>query len=489
LTRLGPANYNPGTGLLGDFLAVSPASCAAPASLQQIAIFTAEALSRREKPLHLPTSASLRLGGEVSSKLLLRFAPRMRFYRGMKNLTRFALLFTALFAACFWLADARGAENSGSPSNYLVYIGTNTAQKSQGIYVFKFAAAAGKLTPLGLAAKSDNPGFLAIHPNHRYLYAVNEIGEYQGEKSGSVSAFSLDHKTGKLTLLNIVASGGSGPTHLVVDKTGKYVLVANYGAGSVALLPILADGRLGAATTVLPQTGHSVDPGRQQEPHAHSVYVSPDNRFAVSADLGTDQVYVYRFDASKGTLVPGNPPSIAVPAGSGPRHFAFDPHGRFGYVIEEMGSSITTFAYNAMLGVLNPLQTISTLPSDYKGSSTCAEVEMHPSGKFLYGSNRGHDSITVFAIDPVKGTLTPIEYVPTGGKTPRNFGIDPTGNYLIAANQDSDSLTVFRIDPKTGRLTPKGQKEEAPTPICVIFEPVEESVNVHIGASVEWVIQ
>jgi 6-phosphogluconolactonase len=391
----------------------------------------------------------------------------------MKNLTKFALLLTTLFAACFGIVGARGAGNSGSPSNYLVYIGTNTAKKSQGIYVFKFSEATGKLTPQGLAAKSDNPGFLALHPNHRYLYAVNEIGEYEGKKSGSVSAFAIDRDTGKLTLLNIVASGGSGSTHLAVDKTGKYVLVANYGAGSVSLLPILPDGRLGEAKVVLPHKGHSVDPGRQQEPHAHSVYFSPDNRFAVSADLGTDQVYVYRFDAGKGTLEPNDPPFVTVPAGSGPRHFAFDPNGKFAYVIEEMASRITTFAYNATLGVLNPLQTISTLPSDYKGSSTCAEIFIHPGGRFLYGSNRGHDSLAVFAIDAEKGTLTPIKYVPTGGRTPRSFGIDPSGKYLIAANQDSDSLVVFRIDPQTGRLTPAGEKQEAPTPICVVFEPVK----------------
>ncbi len=408
-----------------------------------------------------------------ASKLLLRFGSGMRFHRGMKNLIKFALFFTVLFTACFWTVDARGAEGPLLPSEYLVYIGTSTTHKSQGIYVYKFSAATGKLTPLGLAAKSDNPGFLAIHPNHHFLYAVNEIGEYDGKKSGSVSAFSINRKTGKLTLLNVVASGGSGPTHLVVDSTGKYVLVANYGAGSVALVPILADGRLGEVKVVLPHTGHSVDPGRQQEPHAHSVYFSPDNRFAVSADLGTDQVYVYRFDADKGTIEPNEPPFVNVPTGSGPRHFAFDPHGKFGYVIEEMGSSITTFAYDAASGVLNPLQTISTLPSDYKGSSTCAEIEMHPGGRFLYGSNRGHDSIAVFAIDPDKGTLTPIECVPTGGKTPRNFGIDPTGNFLIAANQDSDFLKVFRIDAKTGRLTPTGQTEDAPTPICVMFEPVK----------------
>ena len=397
----------------------------------------------------------------------------MRFHRGMKNLTCYALVFIPLFAACFWMVDARGSITDLSKIDELVYIGTYTGPKSQGIYVYRLSAATGKLTPLGLAAESNNPGYLAIDPTHRYLYAVNEIADYEGKKSGSVSAFSINHKTGKLTLLNIVASGGSGPTHLVVDKTGKYVLVANYGAGSVGLFPILADGRLGQARAILPQTGHGVNPQRQEGPHAHSIYVSPDNRFAVSADLGTDQVYIYRFDASKGTLTPNQPPYVTVAAGSGPRHFAFDPRGRFGYVIQEMASTITAFSYDAARGWLHQLQTISTLPKDYKGSSTCAEVEIHPDGKFLYGSNRGHDSIAVFAIDPAKGTLKTIEYVSTQGKTPRGFGIDPTGHYLIAANQDSNTLVVFRVDATTGRLTPTGQKEDVGSPVCVIFEPVQ----------------
>ncbi len=390
----------------------------------------------------------------------------------MKNLIKDSIVVFTLLAACFGLKDVRGEEGARM-SNYFAYIGTYTGPKSRGIYVFKFSATTGELTPIGLAAESVNPGFLAIHPNHRFLYAVNEFSTFEGQKSGSVSAFSIDRATGKLTLLNVVPSGGPGPCHLVVDHTGRFVLVANYGVGSVAVFPILADGRLGKATAFLPHTGHSVDPKRQEAPHAHSIYVSPDNRFVVSADLGTDQVYVYRFDATKGTLTPNQPSSSAVPAGSGPRHFAFSPNGRFGYVIEEMGSSLTAFSYDAADGVLHSLETISTVPKDYKGYNDCAELFMHPSGKFLYGSNRGHDSIAVFALDPAKGTPTPIQYVSTQGKTPRSFGIDPSGNFLVAANQESDSLVVFRIDAQTGRLTPTGQKVNVGTPICVMFEPVE----------------
>jgi len=391
----------------------------------------------------------------------------------MRNPFASAFLLIALFAQCVWLVDTRGGDRSSSMSNYLVYIGTYTGPKSQGIYVYKLDMATGKLAPLGLAGESANPSFLAIHPNHGFLYAVNETDTYQAQKTGSVSAFAIDRATGKLTLLNVVSSGDPGPCHLVVDNAGQDVLVTNYGVGSVAVFPILADGRLGKATAFLPHTGHSVNPERQKEPHAHSMYTSPDNRFAVSADLGTDQVYVYRFDAAKGTLVPNDPPSVAVPAGSGPRHFAFHPSGKFAYVIEEMASSITAFSYDATAGVLHPLETVSTLPKDFKGKSTCAEIEMHPSGKFVYGSNRGHDSIAVFAMDAARGTLTPVEYVSTQGKTPRGFGIDPTGAYLIAANQETNALVVFRIDADTGRLTPTGQVLDIQSPVCVVFVPAE----------------
>lgn len=384
-----------------------------------------------------------------------------------------ALLLVTLCAACVCVVDARGGERPHTMSDYLVYIGTYNGPKSQGIYVYKLTTATGRLTPLGLAAASDRPAFLAIHPNHRFLYAVNEINDYDGKRSGSVSAFSIDRHTGKLTLLNIVPSGDPGPCHLAVDHTGKYLLVANYGVGSVASFPILPDGRLGKVISFLPHTGHSVDPKRQEASHAHSIYVSPNNRFVVSADLGTDKVYVYRFDAGTGKLTPNEPPSASVPPGTGPRHFAFDPDNKFAYVIEEMGSSLTAFTYNAEHGVLHPMETIKTVPKDYKGYNDCAELYFRPDGKYLYGSNRGYDAITVFSIDPVKGTPTPVQYIHTEGKTPRSFGIDPTGSYLIAANQDSDSLVVFHIDPSTGHLAPTGQKEEVGSPICVVFEPVE----------------
>jgi 6-phosphogluconolactonase len=372
------------------------------------------------------------------------------------------------------IAAANAANGNLRVDDSLVYLGTNTGGKSKGIYVYRFSGTTGKLTPLGLAAASDNPGFLAVDLTHRRLYAVNEIGNFEGRDTGSLSAYSIDPKSGRLHLLNRVDSGGSGPTHLAIDQTERWILAAHYGAGSVALFPIREDGSLGKAVAVLPHTGHSVDPGRQKEPHAHSVYFSPDNRFAVSADLGTDQIYLYRFDAAQGTLTPNQPPYVAVTPGSGPRHFAFNPDGGFAYVIQEMASTITAFAYDAAAGNLQAIQTVSTLPADFKGSSTGAEIFLHPNGHFLYGSNRGEDSIAVFAVDAEKGTLTPVQDISTEGKTPRSFALSPSGRYLIAANQQSDSLVVFKVDPATGRMTPTGQKEDGPTPTCVLFVPLSK---------------
>jgi 6-phosphogluconolactonase len=386
----------------------------------------------------------------------------------MRTARHFLALLAALVAAPPVTVGAQGA---GKPAkgDHLVYIGAYTRQKSKGIYAYRLQVATGSVTPLGLAAEAQNPSFLAVHPNRRLLYAVSEMSGSAGQKGGAVSAFAIDEKTARLTLLNTVSSGGAGPAHLTVDKTGRNVLVANYGSGSVACLPVKEDGRLTEASAFIQHTGSSVNPQRQQGPHAHSVNMSPDNRFAMVADLGLDEVLVYRFDPVKGSLAANDPPFAKVKPGSGPRHFAFHPGGKFAYVINELASTVTAFAYDARRGILSEVQTVSTLPPGFTGTSTTAEVQVHPSGKFLYGSNRGHDSIAVFRIDARKGTLTPIEHVPTQGKTPRNFGIDPTGSYLLAANQSSDSVAVFRIDPQTGRLTPTGQVLEVGIPVCVKF--------------------
>lgn len=368
--------------------------------------------------------------------------------------------------------NAAPAENKNS---YLMYVGTYTqdGSTSKGIYAYRYDAGSAKITSIGLAAQTINPSFLAVHPNHRFLFAVNEIGDYKGQKSGAVSAFAIDSTTGKLTLLNQVASGGADPCYITVDKTGKFVLVANYTGGSVSVFPILKDGSLSEASAFVQHTGHGTNPKRQEAPHAHSIDLSPDDRFAIVDDLGLDETLVYKFDSSKGSLTLNDPPFAKADAGAGPRHFALDPNGKFAYVINEMGSTVSVFDYDARSGVLHPLQTISTIPQGFTELNEDAEIEVHPSGKFLYASNRGHDSIAVFAIDPNKGTLTLIEYVPTKGQSPRNFQIDPTGRLLFAANEKSDNIVIFRINVQTGRLTPTGKVLDVSQPVCVRFVPVK----------------
>jgi 6-phosphogluconolactonase len=360
------------------------------------------------------------------------------------------------------------------PQKLWVYVGTYTGgpHNSKGIYRFELDPATGALTHLALAAEAKNPSFLAIHPNRRFLYAVGELDSFQGKKnSGAITAFAIDPKTGDLTLLNQQPSGGAGPCHLVVDKEGKHVLAANYSGGSVCVIPIDADGRLGTATAFIQHQGHGVNKQRQEAPHAHSINLDAASRFAVVADLGLDKVMVYKYDAEKGTLTPNDPPSTDIAPGSGPRHFAFHPDGRHAYVINELASTVTAMDYDSDRGLLKPIQTISTLPADFRGDTTCAEVQVHPTGKFLYGSNRGHNSIAVFTINPESGRLTAVGHQSQDIKTPRNFGIDPTGAYLLVANQDSNSIVVFRINDKTGELTPTGVKVEVPAPVCVKMMP------------------
>ena len=387
----------------------------------------------------------------------------------MTNIRRYGRFLALLVALPFVVPSTPGAQKSAGAREYLVYVGTYTRGDSKGIYVCRLDAGTGKLSALTLAGESVNPSFLTLHPNGKFLYAANESTNNQGKPGGSLSAFAVDASSGKLTSLNTISSRGSGPCYVAVDKTGKSLLTANYGGGSVAAAPVNADGRLGEVSSFVQHAGSSVNPKRQQAPHAHSINLSRDNRFAVAADLGLDQLLVYAFDPVKGTLVPNNPPFAKLNPGAGPRHFAFDPKGRHGYVINELQSTVTSMAYDPGRGVFKELQTISTLPQSFQGENHTAEVQVHPTGKFLYGSNRGHNSIAVFAIDAGKGTLTAIEQVSTQGKTPRNFGIDPTGSYLLAANQDSNSIVVFAIDAKTGRLTPTGQVLEVPSPVCVKF--------------------
>jgi 6-phosphogluconolactonase len=341
------------------------------------------------------------------------------------------------------------------------YVGTYTNGASKGIYAFRFNSSSGKTTEPVLAAESSNPSFLVVHPNGRLLYAANE------NRDGMVSAFSIQPAGGRLALLNSVSSHGDAPCHVAVDRTGKWLFAANYNSGSVAVFPIGADGKLGEATAVVRHIGSSVNRERQAGPHAHEVVVSADNRFVLVPDLGADHVVIYRFDVMTGKLTPNTPAFVKAAAGAGPRHLAFAPDGRFVYVMNEMAASVTAFRYDN--GALNELQTLSTLPADFAGPKSGAEIAIHPSGKVLYASNRGHDSIAVFRIDPDKGTLVAAGRVPTQGKTPRNFVIDPMGAYLLAANQDSDTIVIFRIDSKTGGLTPSGNIVHIPTPVSIVF--------------------
>src|SRR5271165_266895 len=396
----------------------------------------------------------------------------MRFYRVMNRTPLSLRILAALCLIAFAMAAPAAAKDK-----YFVYGGTYTQEgsTSKGIYGYRFDPDGAKLTSIDLVAQTINPSFLAVHPNHKFLYAVNEVGNYNGQKSGAVSAFSIDRTTGKLTLLNQVASGGADPCYITVDKTGKYVLVANYTTGSIAAFPILGDGRLGQPSAFIQHAGHGQDPQRQEGPHAHSIDLSPDNRFAIVDDLGLDETLVYKFDSSKGSLTPNDPAFAKAAPGAGPRHFALHPNGKFAYVIDEMASAVSAFNYDPASGVLHPLQTISTLPKDFTGASTNtdAEIEVHPSGKFLCASSRGHDSVAVFAIDPSQGTLTLIEIVPAKGKTPRSFGIAPGGSFLFVTNEESNNVVVFRIDHKTGRLTPTGQELQVSAPVCVKFLPLD----------------
>jgi 6-phosphogluconolactonase len=349
----------------------------------------------------------------------------------------------------------------------LVYVGTYTTKGSAGIYVYRLDPDTGALELASTAPGLKNPSFVAIHPQGRYLYAVSEVLEYAGRPGGSVGAFSRDPETGALALLNQQPSHGTAPCHLCVDQTGQFVLAANYGGGSICVLPIEQDGTLGEATDFVQHRGSSVHPRRQEGPHAHSVTLDPANRFAFVADLGLDRIMVYQLDLANGKLLPHDEPWAQVHAGAGPRHFAFHPNGRYAYVIHELNSTLTVFAYDPARGTLKELQTLSTLPEGFTDTNYCADVHVSPSGRFVYGSNRGHDSIVIFQVDQDTGQLTYVDHEPTQGKTPRNFAIDPGGVFLLAANQDSDTIVTFRIDQQTGRLEPTGHVTSVSMPVCV----------------------
>jgi 6-phosphogluconolactonase len=400
------------------------------------------------------------------------------------RVTSHSLLISMIMSMAAVRAQDKTSVDTGiTPEDTLVYVGTYTGQKSKGIYLYKLKSTGLEdaqnptLVPLGLAAEIASPSFLEIDPERRLLFAVNEMNELDGRRTGGVSAFSIDPTTGKLTLINQQASMGTGPCHLVLDRQRRNLLVANYGSGSAAVLPVGPDGRLGEASDVEQHAGSSVNPRRQEGPHAHCVTFDPAGRFLFVCDLGLDKVMIYRFDAEQGKLSPHDPAFATLKPGAGPRHMAFRPDGRFAYVINELDSTITAFAYDAQAGKLTEVQTVSTLPPQFVGSNTTAEIAVHPNGKFVYGSNRGHDSVALFEIDEDAGTLTFVKEQSAGGKTPRHFGIDRQGEHLIIANQNTDTLLVCRIDGGNGRLMPSGVFVDSPSPVCVVFLEPQKPQN------------
>jgi 6-phosphogluconolactonase len=407
-------------------------------------------------------------------RLLFRHSPRI-------------LRATVLAGAALLCSSAKLA---GSPvqtaQDYFVYVGTYPGGDSKGIYLYRFDEKSSHLTSLGLAAEMANPSFVVTDPSHRYLYAVTDTemaipGSNADQAASTISSFTIDPATGSLKFLNRVSSGGNDPIHLIVDKTGKILFVANYESGSMASFAIRPDGSIGAMTGFDQHHGSSVDPRRQQGPHAHEVVVSPDNRFLFVPDLGLDRIIIYRIDEAKRSFAPNNPAYVAVRGGLGPRHFAFAPGGKFAYAVCEMGSSVVAFSYDRESGALTPIQTISTLPAGFSGEDDSAEIQIDKSGRFLYASNRGPNTITEFQIDKSTGKLTAVQNISTEGKTPRNFVIDPTGRYLLVANQDSNNIVLFEIDSATGRLTPTQQIEGIAAPVCLLFIPKAGSVTASHG--------
>ncbi len=379
---------------------------------------------------------------------------------GLLRLATVVVLFVATFA-------------SAADFSYLVYVGTYTDKGSKGIYAYRFDPGTGESQSIGPAAETDNPSFLAVDADNKYLYAVNEADHFNGGRTGAISTYAIDRSSGKLTLLQQVSSLGADPAHLSLDQTGRYLLVANYTSGNIASFPIEKNGTLGPRSSFVQHAGSSVNKERQTGPHAHEIQASKDNRFVFVPDLGLDELLVYRFDSKTGALSPNSPAFVKVSPGSGPRHLAITPSGKFVYLVNELSSTVIVFSYQADSGQLHELQTISTLPSGFTGESTTAEIAVDAKGKFLYVSNRGDDSIAVFDINQRDGKLAFVERVPTGGKTPRHFTLDPTGRWLFAENQDSGKVNLFSVDPADGRLTATSHSLNVTSPVCVVFVPLK----------------
>lgn len=367
------------------------------------------------------------------------------------------------------LPDDAIVSGASRSSDLLVYVGTYTSGKSEGIYLYRLDLSSGELKHVATTKGVKDPSYLALSPNRRYLYAVNELEEFAGKKSGAISAFAVDRAKNELRFLNQQPSLGGSPCYVDVDRTGRFVLVANYSGGNVAVFPIRSDGSLGEATDMKQDEGSSINAERQQGPHAHCIVLDPANRFAYACDLGTDKVMSYRFDKRRGKLLPNSNPWVQVTPGAGPRHLTFHPRSPYAYLMNEMHVTVTAFAHDQRQGNLRELQTVPALPREPTSADSGADIHVSPDGRFLYCSNRGHDSIAAFKIDLRSSKLTFVAHESTGGKTPRNFAIDPTGNFLLVANQRSDNIVTFRRDKTTGRLSSTGHVAEVPSPVCLKF--------------------
>lgn len=349
-----------------------------------------------------------------------------------------------------------------------LYVGTYTSKKSRGIYVLKFNDETGEVVKALTVENVIEPSFLAIGKSRKYLYCVNETEEFQGKRSGAVSSFAIDRRSGDLKVLNTQPSLGGAPCHISVSADERFVLVANYLGGNVSVFPVERDGRLGTSVDLVQHSGSGANVDRQRSAHAHSIILDEGGRFAFASDLGSDKIFIYRFDRRTGNLEPNSAqPFFQTRPGAGPRHFVFHQSGRFAFVINELDATITSLAYETRRGTLTEIQTVRTLPSDFSGSNTCADIHVSPDGKFVYGSNRGHDSIVVFKLDEATGRLRLVEHVSTGGNTPRNFTLSPSGRFLLAANQNSDSIVVFRVDEESGKLSRTKFEADVPTPVCL----------------------
>jgi 6-phosphogluconolactonase len=367
------------------------------------------------------------------------------------------------------LAGSSLLSGQTSASGYLLFAGTYTKGTSKGIYAYRFQGKSGELLPLGLVAETEDPTFLALSANHSFLYAANEISNYKDTHSGLISGFAIDHLTGKLKPVNTAASAGSGPCQISVDHTGLALFAANYGSGSSASFQLSGNGNIGAAVSQFQYSGHGPNKDRQRAAHTHCTTVSPDNKWVLVNDLGLDRIMVYRLDPNTAKLTANDPPYWSAKPGVGPRHLAFHPKAGWAYSVNEMASSIDALTWNTETGTLTAMQTVSTLPHDFHGENTAAEIAVDATGHFVYASNRGHDSIAQFSIDQKTGKLAPASFTPSGGQEPRFFTLDPTGLWLLAANQKTGNIVVFKRDPASGRLIPAGKTQELDSVVTLVF--------------------